>query len=48
MLRFLYLLMVLYWSLHMIGYLFRQKKLWNQASLVLVFVLFLLRLLSIK
>ncbi len=41
-------LIVFYWSVHMVWYLFRQKKIWPQASLVLVLTLFLLRLFLIK
>ena len=48
MLRLVYLLMVFYWSLHLVWYLFRQKKFWNQALVVPVLVLFLLRLFLIK
>ncbi|MGQ9672546.1 MAG: hypothetical protein ACUVV5_05365 [Candidatus Aminicenantales bacterium] len=48
MLRLAYLLMVFYWSLHLVWYLFRQKKWLPQASVVLVLTLFLLRLLWIK
>ncbi len=48
MLRLVYLLTVFYWSVHMIWSLFRQKKVGNQASLVLVLTLFLLRLFLVK
>jgi hypothetical protein len=46
--RVIYLLIVLYLSLHFIWYLFRQKNFWNQASAVLVLALLLLRLFLIK
>jgi len=48
MIRIFYQLIVLYLSLHLLWYLFRQKKFWDQASVVLVLVLFLLRLFWIK
>ena len=48
MIRIFYQLIVLYLSLHLLWYLFRQKKFWGQASAVLVLVLFLLRLFWIK
>jgi hypothetical protein len=48
MIRIFYQLIVFYLSLHLLWYLFRQKKFWSQASAVLVLVLFLLRLLGIK
>jgi hypothetical protein len=48
MIRIFYQLIVFYLSLHLLWYLFHQKKFWSQASAVLVLVLFLLRLLGIK
>jgi positive regulator of sigma E activity len=47
-LRYLYQLIVLYLAVHLVGYLFREKKFWAQASAVMVLALFLLRLLWIK
>ena len=46
--RIIYLLIVLYLSLHLVWYLFRQRNFWSQASAVLVLALFLLRLFLIK
>lgn len=46
--RIFYHLIVLYFSLHLIRHLFREKKFWNQASIVLVLALFLLRLFLVK
>ncbi len=48
MVRLFYHLVVLYVSLHLLWYLFRQKKIWNQAAAAMVLTLFLLRLLLIK
>jgi len=48
MIRFFYNLIVLYLSLHLIGYLFRRKKPWDQAGAALVLTLFLLRLFLVK
>lgn len=46
--KIIYLIMVLYATLNLIWYLFHEKKFWNQASAVLVIIIFLLRLLLIK
>jgi hypothetical protein len=48
MIRLFYNLIVLYLSLHHIGYVFRQKKPWEQAGAALVLTLFLLRLFLVK
>jgi hypothetical protein len=48
MIGIFYKIIVLYGSLHLIWYLFRQRKFWNQASAVLVLTLFVLRLFGIK
>jgi hypothetical protein len=48
MIRIFYELIVLYVSLHLTWYLFRQRKFWNQASAVLILTLFVLRLFGIK
>ncbi len=48
MLRLFYNLTVLYFSLHLIGYLFRQKRPWDQAGAAIVLTLFLLRLFLVK
>jgi hypothetical protein len=46
--RFVYQLIVLYLTLQLLWYLFREKKFWSQASTVIVLVMFLLRLFWIK
>lgn len=46
--RIFYHIIVLYFSLHLIWNLFREKKFWSQASTVLVLALFLLRLFLVK
>jgi hypothetical protein len=43
-----YHLIVLYLVGHLIWYLFREKKFWNQVCAVLVLIMFLLRLFLIK
>jgi hypothetical protein len=48
MLRFFYLLIVFYLSLHLLWHLFRQDKFRDQAGAVLVLALFLLRLFLVK
>jgi hypothetical protein len=48
MIRLFYNLIVLYTSLHLIGYIFRQKKPWDQAGAAVVLTLFLLRLFLVK
>jgi len=48
MIRIFYHLIVLYLSLQLIEYLFRQKKPWDQAGAALVLTLFLLRLFLVK
>jgi len=48
MIRFFYLLIVLYLSLQLIWHLFHQKKPWDQAGAALVLTLFLLRLFLVK
>jgi hypothetical protein len=42
--RFVYQIIVAYLTVHLVWYLFREKKIWAQASTVLVLALFLLRL----
>lgn len=46
--RLFYHLIVLYFSLHLLWFLLRQKKIGSQVSVALVLALFLLRLLLIK
>jgi hypothetical protein len=46
--RILYHLIVLYMTILLVCYLFREKNFWKQAGLVLVLVLFLLRLFLIE
>jgi hypothetical protein len=48
MIRIFYDLIVLYLSLHLIGYIYRQKKPWEQAGAAIVLTLFLLRLFLVK
>jgi hypothetical protein len=43
-----YRLIVLYFAVHLVLYLFREKGFWKQLSAVVVLVLFALRLLLIK
>jgi hypothetical protein len=45
---FFYRFIVLYFSLHLLWYVARQKKMESQAGAALVLVLFLLRLFFIK
>ena len=46
--HFIYQLIVLYLTVHLVWHLFREKKIWGQASTVIVLALFLLRLFWIK
>ena len=46
--RIFYHLIVLYFSLHLLWFLLRQKNIWNQLAAALVLALFLLRLFWIK
>jgi hypothetical protein len=46
--RIIYHFIVLYLTGQLVWYLFREKKFWKQASIVLVLVLFLLRLFLIE
>jgi hypothetical protein len=46
--RIFYHLIVLYFSLHLLWFLLRQKKIWSQLAAALVLALFLLRLFLIK
>jgi hypothetical protein len=46
--HFVYQLIVAYITAHLVWYLFREKKIWAQASAVVVLALFLLRLFWIK
>jgi len=48
MIKIIYHLIVLYLSMNFVYYIFREKKLWNQVSVAVVLVMFLLRLLLIK
>jgi hypothetical protein len=47
-LRLVYHLIVLYLTVQLLWYIFRERRLWAQASTVLVLALFLLRLFWIK
>jgi len=46
--KIIYHLLILYLTFNFIWYLFREKKFWNQVSVVLVLIIFLLRLFLIK
>ncbi len=48
MMQIFYLIVVFYLSLHLVWYILREKKFWNQLGAALVLVVFLLRLLSVK
>ncbi len=46
--QIVYQLIVLYLVCHLIWYLFREEKFWNQVCAALVLIMFLLRLFLIK
>jgi hypothetical protein len=46
--QIIYHIIVLYISLHLIWYLFKEKKFWDQLSAAIVLIMILLRLLLIK
>lgn len=46
--KVIYHLLVLYLTMNLVWYLFREKKTWAQASTVLVLIMFLLRLFLVK
>ncbi len=48
MIKIIYQLIVLFLTLNMIWYLFREKQLWAQVSTAVVLIMFLLRLFLIK
>ena len=48
MIQIIYHLIVAYFTLHLIWFIIREKKIWNQLSGVIVLIMFLLRLLLIK
>lgn len=48
MMKSIYLLIVLYVTIHLVWALFRERSFWKQASIVLVLVLFGLRLFLIQ
>ncbi len=48
MIQIIYHFIVLYLTIHLIWFIIREKKFWNQLSGVIVLVMFLLRLLLIK
>ncbi len=48
MIQILYHLIVLYMTTHLIWFIIREKKFWNQLSGVIVLIVFLLRVLLIK
>jgi hypothetical protein len=48
MIQILYHLIALYMTLHLIWFVIREKKFWNQLSGVIVLIVFLLRVLLVK
>ena len=48
MIQILYHVIVLYMTIHLIWFVLREKKFWNQLSGVIVLIVFLLRVLLIK
>ncbi len=48
MIKIIYHLIVLFLTLNLIWYLFREKQFWAQVSTAIVLIMFLLRLFLIK
>jgi hypothetical protein len=48
MIKILYHLIVLFLTINLIWYLFREKQFWAQVSTAIVLIMFILRLLLIK
>jgi hypothetical protein len=48
MIHIIYHLVVFYFTLHLIWYVVREKKIWSQLSGVIVLIMFLLRFLLVK
>lgn len=48
MIKIVYHLIVLFLTLNLVWYLFRERQFWNQVSTAIVLIMFLLRLLLIK
>ena len=48
MIQILYHLIVLYMTIHLIWFVIREKKFWNQLGGMIVLIVFLLRVLLIK
>ncbi|MGB3863746.1 MAG: hypothetical protein WBE11_04680 [Candidatus Aminicenantaceae bacterium] len=48
MIKIIYHLIVLFLTLNLIWYLFREKQFWSQLSTAIVLIMFLLRLFLIK
>ena len=48
MIQIIYHLIVAYFTLHLIWFIVREKKIWTQLSGMIVLIMFLLRLLLIK
>ncbi len=46
--QIIYHLIVFYMTVHLIWYIFREKKFWNQLSAAIVLIVLFLRLLLIK
>ena len=48
MIQILYHLIVLYMTMHLLWFVIREKKFWDQLSGLIVLIVFLLRVLLIK
>ena len=48
MIQIIYHIIVIYLTLHLVWFIIREKKFWNQLGAAIVLVVFLLRLLLIK
>ena len=48
MIQIFYHIVVFYLAIHLIWYIWREKKFWNQLGAAIVLIMFLLRLLLIK
>jgi len=48
MIQIFYHIVVFYLAIHLIWYIWREKKFWNQLGAAMVLVILLLRLFSVK
>ena len=48
MMQIIYHLLVLYFTVHLIWYMLREKKFWSQMGGMIVLIVFFLRLILIK